>query len=177
MTALGLAAMEDIEEEVLVQIEAALRESFPVEVIRLAPLGPPNSEFDAAREQFSAPMILKRVLASKPSSVDKVLAVTSHDLFIPMLSFVYGQAQLNGVAAVVSLARLRQEFYTMPGNKTVLLARSRKEAVHETGHLHNLVHCSEAGCAMSLSTNLRQLDLKSDTLCPACSALAWERFK
>jgi archaemetzincin len=166
--------MDDIEEEVLTQMESALRENFPAEIVRLRPIGAPQAEYDAAREQYSAPLILKRVLSAIPAEVDKVLAVTSRDLFIPMLSFVYGQAQLNGRAGVVSIARLRQEYYSMPANRTLLLARSRKEAVHEAGHMFNLVHCNAPGCAMSLSTGVRQLDMKSDALCPVCSNIVWE---
>lgn len=177
MSALGLAAMEDIEEEVLDRMAEALEDNFPLRVVRLHPIGAPDLEFDPRRGQYSAPGVLKKVLAAIPGQVDKMLAVTSRDLFIPMLSFVYGQAQLNGRSAVVSLARLRQEFYSLPPNAVVLAARARKEAVHEAGHLYDLVHCDTPGCAMSLATNVRQLDLKSDALCTACGALAWEHAR
>jgi archaemetzincin len=91
-----------------------------------------------------------------------------------MLTFVYGQAQLGGRAAIVSLARLRQEYYRLPANPALLQARARKEAVHETGHLFGLVHCEADACAMRLSTTVRQIDLKSELLCAACAERAWE---
>ena len=87
-----------------------------------------------------------------------MLAVTDRDLFIPVLTFVYGHAQLGGRVAVVSLARLRQEFYGMAPNHELLLERAAKEALHESGHTFGLVHCADRSCAMSLATNIRQID-------------------
>lgn len=136
----------------------------------------PAASFDSVRRQFSAPLVLQKLLEKPPGADRKVLAVTCADLFIPMLSFVYGQAQLGGKVAVVSLARLKQEFYGLPYNSALLVGRARKEAVHETGHLFGLVHCEQADCAMRLSTNIRQLDLKGDALCAGCAALARENF-
>ncbi len=70
-----------------------------------------------------------------------MLALTGRDLFVPVLTFVFGQAQLGGRVAVVSLARLRQEFYGMAPNGEILMERAVKEALHETGHTFGLVHC------------------------------------
>lgn len=134
----------------------------------------PDASFDPARRQYSAPLVLQKLLEKPPGPERKLLAVTSADLFIPMLSFVYGQAQLGGKVAVVSVARLKQEFYGLPPNGALLAGRARKEAVHETGHLFGLVHCEQPDCAMRLSTNIRQLDLKGDALCAGCAALARE---
>jgi archaemetzincin len=104
----------------------------------------------------------------------RLLAVTELDLFIPMLSFIYGQAQLNGRVSIVSLARLRQEFYTLPANRVLALARLLKEALHELGHTLGLTHCIEKGCPMSLATNIHQLDLKGSDFCNSCSILIRE---
>lgn len=174
MTKFGLQPVGEIEETILQNMKAALEQNYPVDVVALPPLAIDGADFDAQRKQYSAPLMLRRLLASVPEHAEKFLAVTSQDLFIPMLSFVYGQAQLNGRAALVSTARLHQEYYGLPGNIPLMLERSRKEAVHETGHLHALVHCKNALCPMSLSTNVRQLDTKTDQLCPACRALIWE---
>jgi archaemetzincin len=89
---------------------------------------------------------------------------------------VFGQAQLNGTAAVISLARLRQEFYGMPPNPALLAARARKEALHECGHMLGLVHCADRGCVMSLATGIRALDGKGAAFCAACSPIAVRRM-
>jgi archaemetzincin len=94
--------------------------------------------------------------------------VTTRDLFIPVLTFVFGQAQLGGRLGVVSLARLKQEFYGLPENRDVFLQRAAKEALHEAGHLFGLVHCADHECAMALSTGVRQIDLKQASFCSPC---------
>jgi len=154
-----------------------LEDVYAARVLRQPPVAMPAAAFDAARLQFSAPLALGALLDAFPGGPPKLLAITGADLYIPMLSFVYGQAQLGGRAAVVSLARLKQEFYQLPGNPGLLAGRARKEAVHETGHLFGLLHCQESGCAMRLSTNIHQLDLKSEALCPGCAALWMESLK
>ena len=93
-----------------------------------------------------------------------------------MLSFLFGQAQLDGAAAIVSIARLRQEFYGLPGDEGLLLARARKEALHELGHTFGLVHCPDPLCAMSLSTSLPQVDAKRDEYCESCARQAGSRL-
>jgi archaemetzincin len=87
-----------------------------------------------------------------------------------VLTFVFGQAQLGGRTGVVSLARLRQEFYGLPPDRAVFAGRAVKEALHETGHMFGLVHCAERGCAMSLATNVRQIDTKQAAFCAPCTA-------
>jgi archaemetzincin len=177
MTGIVLASLASPEGDPPPALMLDLRQA--LEDVFIAPVGTPVSgppvplsAFDPARRQYSAPVVLKTLLETTPDQ--KLLAITCVDLFIPMLSFVYGQAQLGGNVAVVSLARLRQEFYGLPGNAALLAGRARKEAVHETGHLFGLVHCEQPDCAMRLSTNVRQLDLKGDALCPGCAALARE---
>jgi archaemetzincin len=113
-------------------------------------------------------MILKSLQESFAHSEGRTLGVTEADLFIPMLSFVYGQAQVNGRLAVLSTARLRQEFYGLPSNAELTYSRGVKEAIHEMGHTFGLTHCSDPGCPMSLSNTIIQVDRKRDTLCASC---------
>jgi archaemetzincin len=88
-----------------------------------------------------------------------------------VLSFVYGQAQLEGTVAVVSLARLRAEFHGLPADPPALERRAAVEAVHELGHTFGLMHCPERRCPMSLSIDLLDLDRKTAEPCASCSAL------
>lgn len=174
MILLGLNPMDGADDELLARMGLALEDCYPVKVARQPRIELAASEYDEKRKQHNAPLVLKKILEAGGSTAAKLVGVTAADLFIPMLSFVYGQAQLGGRAAVVSVARLRQEFYGLPGNRALLLARARKEAVHETGHLFGLAHCGNQTCAMSLSTSVRQIDWKNDALCAACRALVWE---
>lgn len=176
MITMALTAMGVAETQVIEEMRKALEEAYPVEIIAGPEIAPAAAALDNSRGQWSAPLLLKHVMNSTPAWAAKHVAVCDCDLFIPMLTFVYGQAQLGGQAAVVSLARLRQEFYRLPGNASLLNSRARKEAVHEAGHLFSLVHCQAEGCVMRLSTNVHQIDLKQDRLCPSCASQVLEQL-
>jgi archaemetzincin len=126
--------------------------------------------YDRERGQHGSIAVLEMLTRICPPDAMKLLAVTERDLYIPVLTFVFGQAQLNGRVAVVSLARLRQEFYGLAPNHEIFLDRACKEALHETGHTFGLVHCGDRNCAMSLSTNVRQIDSKHGEFCAPCGA-------
>jgi len=147
-----------------------LRSAYGLPVDRGAPVPEPEAAFAPARGQWLAAEFLKRLLPRAPAG-ERVLGVTERDLFVPVLSFVYGQAQLEGRAAVVSLARLRPEFHGLPPDDAVLARRAATEAVHEVGHTFGLVHCLDRRCPMSLSIDLPDLDRKTAELCPGCAAL------
>jgi archaemetzincin len=98
--------------------------------------------------------------------------VVSADLYIPILTFVFGEAQLKGSCAVVSLHRLRQEFYGLPADPQLLTSRLIKEAVHELGHTLGIPHCEDYGCVMAPSHAVEWIDLKNSGFCEACRATA-----
>lgn len=135
----------------------------------------PSGSFDRLRNQYNSELILRALLATKPHTGDRLLGITEVDLFIPMMSFVFGQAQLEGSVAVVSLARLRQDFYGFPPDSRLAAQRLVIEALHEIGHTCGLTHCLDRNCPMSLSTSLRYLDAKGTSLCPACRIMLNEQ--
>jgi archaemetzincin len=126
--------------------------------------------YEPGRRQYSSIAVLEMALRLIPDDAAKLLTVTDRDLFVPVLTFLFGQAQLGGLVGVLSLARLRQEFYGFAPNRELFEERAAKEALHETGHMFGLVHCSDRGCAMSLATNIRQIDMKQSALCAPCKA-------
>ncbi len=160
-----------LDEHRLVAVESAIHTEFNVEVRRLVAAGTPKYAFDAVRRQFNSELILRSLIGQQPNERRKILAVTDVDLFIPMLSFVYGQAQLNGKVSVVSVARMRQEFYGLPESPDLTLKRTTKESLHELGHLFGLTHCLERTCPMALATVISQIDGKGESFCSNCSFL------
>jgi archaemetzincin len=112
-------------------------------------------------------------LKDRHEGAHRVLGVTDADLFIPILTFVFGEAQLGGRAAVVSTARLGDAPF-LPGEAGRIALRLQKEAVHELGHTFGLLHCADARCAMARSPSLRHVDAKTTALCRACRARARE---
>lgn len=168
MSWIAVLAIGGVEEAVLAVVEKRLEAEFGIPVRRLAPLADPSYAYDARRAQFSSVEIMKTLLAKAPADASRVLGITGRDLFIPMLSFLFGQAQLGGRIALVSVARLRQEFYGLPPAAHSLQERAIKESLHEIGHTFGLTHCSDGQCAMSLSTNLQQVDVKRAVFCEDC---------
>jgi len=125
----------------------------------------PTHAFDPRRGQHSSSQILKWLVGRAPSG--RVLAVTDVDLFIPVLTFVYGEAQLGGEAAVVSTARLASGPGAMTDER-LFGARVVKESIHELGHTFGLIHCDSADCVMARSVNLMEVDAKRMRLCGDC---------
>jgi len=124
--------------------------------------------FDLARRQYNSSQILLQLIASLPADAPRILGVTAVDLFIPILTFVFGEAQLDGIGAVVSLHRLDNKFYGLPEDQGLLVQRLVKESVHELGHTFGLVHCSHPGCVLNASTYVEDIDQKSGELCLPC---------
>jgi archaemetzincin len=127
----------------------------------------PPEGWNTDRRQHLASALLK-ALSRFVLPGNKVLGVTDVDLFAPGLNFVFGQADLRGDRAVISLCRLRQEFYGLPANDDLFRSRAIKEAVHELGHTCGLAHCPEPGCVMHFSNSLHDTDAKGSRFCPAC---------
>ncbi len=117
--------------------------------------------FDDARGQYESRRVLARLGALYQDC--RVLGVTSADMFLPVLKFVIGEACLGGRTAVVSTFRL----WDGANGWTRLV----KEAVHELGHCHGLVHCRDGRCVMFASQVAEDVDWKDETFCPECERL------
>lgn len=127
-----------------------------------------NSVYNPSRRQFNSSQLLLQLLNNHPKDAHRILGVTDVDLFIPILTFVFGEAQLNGIAGIVSLHRLNNKFYGLPENEELLRTRLIKEAIHELGHTYGLVHCLTPGCVMNSSTYVEDIDQKSEHFCSNC---------
>lgn len=123
--------------------------------------------YDPGRGQYYSTEILRRL---QPLLKDgaRLLGVTPLDLYVPVLTFVFGEAQLEGDCALVSFHRLREELYGMPANAALMADRLLKEAVHELGHTFGLRHCFDWRCVMASSHAVEFLDVKGADFCPAC---------
>jgi archaemetzincin len=127
--------------------------------------------FDAARRQYDGNALLKQVQSMSSPESDKSLGVFNVDLFIPILTFIFGQAFLGGNTAIASIYRLSNERYGMLPHERLLADRLKKEAIHELGHTFGLIHCRDPLCVMRSSTYVEDIDQKSQHLCASCRAL------
>jgi archaemetzincin len=131
----------------------------------------PVDAFDPRRQQHSSTRILQWLVDRRPADAHKVLALTDVDLFIPILTFVFGEAQLEGAAAIVSTARLCTNHGS--ANVRLLTTRLAKECVHELGHTFGLIHCDRRGCVMTRSVSVLDVDAKTVSFCEDC----WARYQ
>ena len=120
------------------------------------------------RNQYHSTAIIDHLSHLNGHREQLVLGVTELDLYIPILTFVFGEAQLGGSVALVSYHRLTQEFYGLPPDPGLLTERLIKEAVHEAGHTTGLTHCDDYECVMAATHAVEWLDLKSAAFCAAC---------
>jgi len=158
----------DVPADMLGRLAIAIAEAFRCECrVRPERLNVASTR-DPARNQYYSTAILQAMqpLAEKGA---RLLAVTSLDLYVPVLTFVFGEAQLNGGCAVVSSHRLREEFYGLPGREELLWDRLVKEAVHELGHTFGLRHCDDWRCVMTSSHGVERLDVKGAEFCEICA--------
>jgi len=122
---------------------------------------------DQGRGQYHSTAILQRLDRTTEPGV-RILGVTSCDLYVPVLTFVFGEAQLEGNCAVVSTARLSDEFYGLPPRPELFMERLVKEAAHEIGHTYGLRHCADWRCVMASSHAVERLDVKTAEFCATC---------
>jgi archaemetzincin len=124
--------------------------------------------YDASRRQYNGNILLKLVDTNFSSDSVKTIGLFGVDLFIPILTFIFGQAMLNGSTGIASLYRLSNERYGMPMDEALLLERFKKEVIHELGHTFGLVHCPNPACVMRSSTYVEDIDQKGSNLCVKC---------
>ena len=151
-------------------VAAGIGDVFPHPVERLAAPVDLTPCFVPGREQHHATMLLAALLRHRPAlpATSRIVGIVGVDLFIPVLTFVFGQAQFDGPGAVVSTFRLRAEFYGLEADEGLLVERTIKECVHELGHAFGLAHCPAYDCVMHASTNVGEVDLKRAGFCGGC---------
>ena len=170
MKPLQLLPIGNVDNGLLQDLRPALEETFRVPATVLPVHLDPEFAFHGERQQYHSSEILRRMVSQQDGESWRVLGIAAVDLYIPILTFVFGEAQMGGPCAVLSAHRLHQEFYGLPHDGELFRERLLKEAVHELGHTLNLTHCSDYRCVMASSHAVEWIDLKESKLCGACQA-------
>ena len=131
--------------------------------------------FDSSRDQHFSTPILENLADLAPPGTIKILAICSVDLFIPILTYVYGEAQLGGKACIISTYRLSEGLGTVPSER--FTQRVVKESIHELGHTFNLRHCKDHACCMHYCRTIKDVDRKTHQLCRYCKVLLEDEKK
>ncbi len=174
MKTLQLLPIGLLDSDLLMDLGAALANVFRVPCELLPFSLDPEFAFHGERQQYHSSELLRRMQAQLRDESWRLLGVTNMDLYIPILTFVFGEAQMGGPCAVVSTHRLTQQFYGLPHDQDLVRDRLIKEAVHEIGHTLNLTHCDDYQCAMSPSHAVEWIDLKESELCATCQSRVFE---
>ncbi len=156
----------NIGREVLKQIAGTVARIFNAEVEIAEKKAVPKSAYNVDRKQYFARDFIE---IAKQENGGKVLGITDVDIYAKNLNFIFGQAELKGKGCVVSIHRLRPEFYISPALDGLVVKRACKEAVHELGHTFGLQHCSNKNCVMCFSPNIKGVDSKYVYFCSACT--------
>ncbi|MFA6469894.1 MAG: archaemetzincin family Zn-dependent metalloprotease [Bacteroidota bacterium] len=168
--------------ELISSIIHPLHSVFQTEIILEEPLpGLVEKVYDDSRAQYNSTDIIRKLLDREellirksfsntfaPDPKSKIVGITSVDLFVPILTYVFGEAQLDGQASVVSTFRLDNSIYGLEPDPVLLFERTLKETVHELGHTFGLYHCQNLECAMHASTAVEDIDIKGGMLCNEC---------
>ncbi|MCF8297812.1 MAG: archaemetzincin family Zn-dependent metalloprotease [Saprospiraceae bacterium] len=130
------------------------------------------SEFyNPTRRQYDGNKIIKEIDPGFSDKYLKKIGLFRVDLFIPILTYIFGQAVFKGNTGIASLYRLRNEQYGIKKDDALLLNRFSKVVIHELGHTFGLIHCHIPNCVMRPSTYVEDIDQKSHNFCPKCKAL------
>ncbi|MEM2098204.1 MAG: archaemetzincin family Zn-dependent metalloprotease [Candidatus Bathyarchaeia archaeon] len=169
---IGILPIGQIDTALLLLLKEKLKEVIPdiAHIAICARLSIPDKSLDKRRMQYRSDVILSKIqfYADKRKNLNSVLGVVDVDIFVPELNFVFGEATCPGKAALISLWRLKPEFYGALSNRELFAERVLKEAVHELGHTFGLKHCERTFCVMHFSNSIFDTDRKHLTFCDDC---------
>jgi archaemetzincin len=149
-----------VDTEVLNFLVQSLSSKYPTRILQQVEV--PKKAYNRAREQFDGSGLLEAL----PEREDVLLGVTEVDAYVDGLNFIFGLA--GDCKALISLKRLRPEFYRLPEDEDLFKCRVLKEAVHELGHVFGLNHCPDRNCVMYFSNSILDTDLKDWRYCGPC---------
>lgn len=166
---IALVPIGDVDRELLDYLTFTLSDTFSAQCGELPLKIDAREAYNQTRQQYHSTQLLRQLHDLSESSCGNILGVTELDLFIPIFTFVFGEAQVGGSCAIMSAHRLRQEFYGLPADRKLWFLRAEKEATHELGHAYGLTHCRSFDCVMRFSNSVEDVDVRPNEFCNICS--------
>jgi archaemetzincin len=161
-----LVPIGEVANDVLQTLTERLPQVFTHSTVSTAePLSDYGLALTPSRKQYHSTRLLAMLEARFAGhESERLLGVVEHDMYVPGLNFVFGEARLPGSVCVISTARLRNN------DRPTFESRLVKEAVHELGHGSGLQHCEDSRCVMFFSNAIQDTDRKGEHFCRRCSA-------
>jgi archaemetzincin len=166
---IALTKMGRIPQTVLRVIAANIQALLEIPVEILPAMAIPEEAFQRHRCQYDAGLVLNYLARVAFPQHLRILAVTDVDLCTPILTFVFGQAELGLNLAVISDYRLKHMEEGVIAAEGIYYERLAKVALHELAHTFSLYHCETPKCLMRYSHGLRHLDELDIFFCERCS--------
>ncbi|MCS7163598.1 MAG: archaemetzincin family Zn-dependent metalloprotease [Thermodesulfovibrio sp.] len=163
--------LSEVKDKVLVELRNHLQNLFNLEIEIISKKQDINFAYNEKRKQYSAEEILKNFEKNKDKNYEKWLFIVDADLYCSGLNFVFGVANPYSGVSIISLTRLKQQFYGKSENEVLYIERIKKEATHELGHLFYLNHCQNKKCVMRFSNSLYETDEKNSFFCDRCKKI------
>ncbi len=157
-----------VADEVVDELKDSIKLVFGCPVVIKSGLSQLSDAYDSQRGQYHATKLIASLSALGKERDERVVGITEVDLYAPGLNFVFGEADIIHKLAIISLCRLRQEYYGLPPDRTLFIQRATKEIVHELGHTFSLEHCPDLKCVMHFSNCLADTDWKEASFCSKC---------
>jgi archaemetzincin len=174
---IAVQPLGDVRADVLEVIAANLQAFFQIRT-KVFPDQPiPDKAYNSHRGQYNCYPILKFLGTLRPDHTVKIIGVTEVDLFIPILTYVFGEAELGGNVTVISTYRLARGKDWEPVPSRRLFERAAKIAVHEMAHTFRLPHCKEDRCIMSSFPVLSHIDEKRIYFCRYCITFLKDEYE
>ncbi|MDR4497490.1 MAG: archaemetzincin family Zn-dependent metalloprotease [Candidatus Scalindua sp.] len=172
-----LVQIGDVDERIMLYMKIVIEGIFGKKIDTVSLPHDRDYAYNKSRKQYCSSKILQELRKLELSDYESALAIIDVDLYVPELTFVFGEADLKNKVSIISLTRLRQEFYNLPANISLFNERIITEAVHELGHTYGLRHCQYGNCVMFFSRTLSDTDKKGSGFCDVCEKKLQRRKK
>jgi len=100
MTEIQIVPVGSVDRDILEFLSTALGETLGAKCVVSPGAVDPTDAFNGTRRQYNSTQILSKLLENDNADGGKLLGVADVDLFIPVLTFVFGEAQLENRAAL-----------------------------------------------------------------------------
>jgi archaemetzincin len=167
MQKISLSAIGQIDASIPNFLKVELENLFVPEIELGQNIEIPLASFNPNRDQYNSTMIMDE-LKKIPGDYQKLLGIIDVDLYVEGYNFIFGESTISGKTAIISLFRMRQEFYDLKKNKKKFYERTLKEAIHELGHAYGVLHCKNPTCIMTFSNSIKDTDRKGKSFCNHC---------